>query len=49
MRRSHTISLYIDVPYEAAYRFLADPANYGEWAAVDRTPIDRLAMANGKE
>ena len=36
MRRSHTISLYIDVPYEAAYRFLADPANYGEWAAVDK-------------
>lgn len=36
MRRSHTISLYIDYPYEAAYRFLVDPANYGEWAAVDK-------------
>jgi len=36
MRRSHTISLTIDYPYEDAYRYLADPANYPEWAAVDR-------------
>jgi hypothetical protein len=36
MRRSHTISLSIDYPYEATYRFLADPLNYGEWAAVDK-------------
>lgn len=36
MRRSHTISLQIDYPYDDAYRFLADPLNYGAWAAVDR-------------
>lgn len=36
MRRSHTISLSIDYPYADAYRFLADPLNYGEWAAVDK-------------
>jgi hypothetical protein len=36
MRRSHTISVSIDYPYEAAYRFLADPENYGQWAALDR-------------
>jgi hypothetical protein len=43
MRRSHTISLFIDYPYQATYRFLADPRNYGEWAAVDRRtyrPLD---------
>ncbi|KRA41747.1 hypothetical protein [Devosia sp. Root635] len=43
MRRSHTISLYIDYPYDTAYRFLANPLNYGEWAAVDRAsyrPLD---------
>lgn len=36
MRRSHTISLQIDYLYDDAYRFLADPLNYGAWAAVDR-------------
>jgi hypothetical protein len=36
MRRSHTISLSIDYPYEAAYRFLSDPRTYGDWAAVDK-------------
>lgn len=36
MRRSHTISVSINHPYEATYRFLAEPRNYGEWAAVDR-------------
>ena len=36
MRRSQTISLFIDSPYEATYRFLADPRNYGEWAAVEK-------------
>ena len=35
MRRSHTISLTIDYPYAEAYRYLANPANYAEWAAVD--------------
>jgi hypothetical protein len=35
MRRSHTISVQIDYPYDLAYRFLADPANYSRWAAVD--------------
>jgi hypothetical protein len=36
MRRSHTITLQIDYPFEDAYRFLADPLNYGTWAAVDQ-------------
>ena len=36
MRRSQTISLFIDCPYATTYRFLADPRNYGEWAAVER-------------
>lgn len=36
MRRSHTISVSINYPYEAAYRFLAEPRNYSEWAAVDQ-------------
>ena len=36
MRRSHTISLQIDYPYDDAYRFLADPLNYGTWAAVEQ-------------
>jgi hypothetical protein len=26
----------IDYPYEAAYRFLANPLNYAAWAAVDK-------------
>ena len=52
MRRSHTISLSIDYPYEDAYRFLANPLNYGEWAAVDRDTFrplgdgDWAAMTN---
>lgn len=36
MRRSHTITLQIDYPYELAYRFLMEPRNFAEWAAVDR-------------
>lgn len=36
MRRAHTITIAIEYPYSATYRFLADPRNYGEWAAVDR-------------
>jgi hypothetical protein len=36
MRRSHTISVSINYPYEATYRFLAEPRNYGEWAALDK-------------
>ena len=36
MRRSHTISVSINHPYEATYRYLAEPRNYGEWAAVDK-------------
>ncbi|KFC69764.1 hypothetical protein FF80_01268 [Devosia sp. LC5] len=36
MRRSHTISIQIEYPYEATYRFLSQPRNYGEWAAVDK-------------
>lgn len=43
MRRSHTITLQIDYPYEAAYRFLANPLNYAAWAAVEKDsyrPLD---------
>lgn len=36
MRRSQTISIQIDYPYEETYRFLSQPRNYGEWAAVDK-------------
>ncbi|KKB76952.1 hypothetical protein VW35_16320 [Devosia soli] len=35
MRRSHTIATQIDYPYEAAYRYLADPASYAQWAAIE--------------
>lgn len=42
MRRSHTISLSIDYPYEDAYRFLSEPRNYGEWAAVDQASFRPL-------
>ena len=36
MRRSPTFVFQIDYPYEETYRFLADPRNFGEWAAVDK-------------
>lgn len=42
MRRSHTISLFIDYPYEATYRFLSNPLNYGEWAALDKQTYRQL-------
>jgi len=42
MRRAHTITVSIAYPYEAAYRFLADPRNYGEWAAVDKDTFRQL-------
>ena len=42
MRRSHTISVSINHPYEATYRFLADPRNYAEWAAVDKDSYRQL-------
>ncbi len=35
MRRSHTITLQIERPYAAVYKFLADPRNFSQWAAVD--------------
>ena len=35
MRRSHTITLQIERPYAAVYRFLIDPRNFAQWAAVD--------------
>ena len=43
MRRSHTISLQIDYPYDLAYRFLAEPRNFADWAAVDRDSYKPLA------
>jgi hypothetical protein len=36
MRRSHTFTFQIECPYEASYRFLSDPRNYAEWAAVEK-------------
>jgi uncharacterized protein YndB with AHSA1/START domain len=35
MRRSQTIALQIERPYAAVYKFLADPRNFAQWAAVD--------------
>lgn len=34
MPLSHTIVVEIDVPYELAYAYLADPRSYADWAAV---------------
>lgn len=34
MALSHTIVVTIDVPFELAYPYLADPQNYADWAAV---------------
>jgi uncharacterized protein YndB with AHSA1/START domain len=34
MPLSHTIVVRIEVPYEAAYSYLADPRTYADWAAV---------------
>lgn len=34
MALSHTIVVGIDVPYEKAYAYLADPRSYADWAAV---------------
>jgi uncharacterized protein YndB with AHSA1/START domain len=45
MRRSHTIALLIDVPCDTVYRFLAEPRNYAEWAAVD--PLTFKPLGNG--
>lgn len=42
MRRSHTITVQIAHPYADTYRFLADPRNYGEWAAVERGTYRQL-------
>lgn len=35
MLRSHTIALQIERPYAAVYKFLAEPRNFAQWAAVD--------------
>ncbi|KKB80550.1 hypothetical protein VW29_17250 [Devosia limi DSM 17137] len=43
MRRSHTITLQIDYAYDLAYRFLMEPRNFADWAAVDKEsyrPLD---------
>ena len=42
MRRSHTITLQIDYPYPSAYRYLADPLNYAQWAALEPGTFRRL-------
>ena len=42
MRRAHTITVSIDYPCEATYRFLSDPRNYGEWAAVEKNTYRQL-------
>lgn len=35
MRRSHTISVSIDCPFDDAYAYLGKPANFEHWAAVE--------------
>ena len=35
MRRSHTISVSIDRPFDEVYDYLVKPANYQHWAAVE--------------
>jgi hypothetical protein len=35
MRRSHTISVSIDRPFDEVYDYLVKPANYENWAAVE--------------
>jgi len=42
MRRSHTITLQIDRPYAAVYKFMADPRNFSQWAAVDEGTFEPL-------
>jgi uncharacterized protein YndB with AHSA1/START domain len=42
MRRSHTITLQIERPYAAVYKFLADPRNFSQWAAVDEATFAPL-------
>ena len=43
MRRARTITVSIDYPCEATYRFLSDPRNYGEWAAVEKNTYRQLS------
>jgi hypothetical protein len=35
MRRSHTISISIDRPYDEVYGYLSNPQNYQRWAALE--------------
>lgn len=35
MRRSHTISVSIDRPYDETYAYLSKPSNYEHWAAME--------------
>jgi hypothetical protein len=35
MRRSHTISVSIDCPFDDAYAYLSKPVNFDQWAAVE--------------
>lgn len=35
MRRSHTISVSIDRPFEDVYAYLSKPTNFEQWAAVE--------------
>ncbi len=45
MRRSHTITIQIEAPYEAVSAYLAEPRNYPEWAAID--PESFALLENG--
>ena len=43
MRRSHTFSISIDRPYDEAYAYLSNPANFENWAAVEGGTFKPLA------
>ena len=43
MRRSHTISISIDRPYDEVYGYLSNPLHYQTWAAVEPGTFKPLA------
>ncbi|WEK04829.1 MAG: hypothetical protein P0Y65_00805 [Candidatus Devosia phytovorans] len=36
MRRSHTITISIDRPFDEVYAYLSKPSNYQDWATVEQ-------------
>ena len=45
MRRSHTFSIPIAASYDAVYRYLAEPRNFPQWAAIEGRSF--AALGNG--